>query len=295
MNQTPGNQQTAYQRIDAEYQSYLADHPDFKERWLLAQTAYTGQERRALLSVLPLQPGQRVLDVGTGFGAMAFDLAAQQAVAIDAVDLDDTTLSRAAELYRRMSERACFHPDSSIHFRQSNVYQLPAPDAHYDFVVARYVFQHLNRPVQAMKEILRVLKPGGQVCVVDIDDQLTLTYPDHPTGFSRLQEAFCKLQEHRGGDRFVGRKLASYLHEAGFVVLGTVVQPQSQFTAATPNDLGLQLTLTRFREIQPEIVALGLMSNEGFEENIRFFIDHVCQWQFHTTGQIVALGQRPDD
>ncbi len=99
----------------------------------------------------------RVLDCGVGTGSFSLALARawRKPMALTAVDLSPAMLAaaeariRAAGLHARLLE-AC-------------VCALPFADASFDLVVAAHVLEHLPDPVEALAEIRRVLRPGGQV------------------------------------------------------------------------------------------------------------------------------------
>lgn len=285
------NLNTLYERIDQVFLEYIQTHSELHEGWLLEQTLYTGPSRRSLLGMLPIQSGMRILDLGCGFGALTFDLAAAHDVSIDAVDMDAATLDIAKHLYAQLRDRESLAPDSSIEFVEANAYQLPFEDHSLDFVVSQYVFQHLTDPLSAMLEIRRVLKPKGFACIIDIDDQLTITYPEETSEFTTLKRAFTKLQYIRGGDRQIGRKLASHMKEAGMDVLSTLIQPSSSFTLTEPSDLSYQVMIKRFTDAREEMIHNHLLSDEEFDSCLNHIGTGYSGWQYNAIGQMVILGQ----
>ena len=127
-----------------------------------------------------------------------------------------------------------------------SVYALSLPENTYDFVVARFVFQHLREPAKALQSIRRVLKPDGIVCLVDVDDAWLTVYPEPPAFLSFVERA-ARGQQDRGGDRSVGRKLGAYLHQTGFRKSTLDIMP------ITSQEIGLQMFLdltTRFKKEQ---------------------------------------------
>lgn len=285
--------QKRYGEIDQHYLRYLETHDVLHERWLLEQTVYTSAARRGILSMLPVSDGNRVLDIGTGFGALAFDFAALKSVHVDALDMDPEVLACADGIYQTIQGSQLLQPGSDISFRLGNVYELPFEDHSIDFAMARFVYQHLEEPSRATAEIKRVLKPGGFLCLMDVDDQFTLTYPNGNGSFEQLREIFHKLQIRKGGDRFVGRKLASFMHDEGLGVVGSVVQPESYFTAAKENDPGLALTARRFRELKSEILDAALMTDAEFEFALEGFLRDMTDWHYHASGTVIVIGQKP--
>jgi len=285
--------QQRFNQIDLAYHQYLVEHLGMHERWLLEQTLYTGASRRNILDMLPLHEGFQVLDIGTGFGALAFDLAAHTYLNIDAVDIDEHALAVAKSVYAHLQTLPdALNNRSRITFQKTDTYALPYSDNHFDFIISRYVYQHLSDPGRATAEICRVLKPGGFVCCIDIDDQLTLTYPESNSAFATLQNAFRALQHKRGGDRYVGRKLPSYMQAAGLVVVATVIEPQAQFAAIDADDIGLRLTLERFQDARAACVEIGLMTAEDFDSALSEFAETVGASQFHANGQMIVVGRK---
>ena len=292
MPQSNSNIGMVYTHIDREYQRYLDENPTLSERWLLAQTIHSREERRLLYQFLPLADGACVLDVGTGFAPIALELAAYKQVDVHAIDLNQTTLEVAENIYNRLIAVGAFQAGSRIIFKKSNIYEMPFRENSFDLIFARYVFQHLNDPQLAAAQIARMLKPGGYVCLVDVDDEFSLTYPETSDSFKRLQLAFGSLQEQSGGDRFVGRKLATYLHGAGLEVVSTMIQPQAQFGQVKQDDIGLQLTISRLHDVRQQIIELGIMGANEFDACLETFRQEAEQWQFHAVGQMVVVARK---
>ncbi|RIV20820.1 methyltransferase domain-containing protein [Alicyclobacillaceae bacterium I2511] len=281
-----------YGKIDAQYEKYLINHGNIPERWLLEQTILTGPSRRGILKLLPIQAGAQILDIGTGFGALAFDIAATLPVTVTAVDADPAVLHVANALYQQMGSEQCFLASSQLSLIQGDAYQLPFPDATFDFVLARFVYQHLQNPRRATDELARVLKPEGHVCVMDVDDQWTLTYPEDNGALAKLRMAVGRLQSLQEGDRFVGRKLANYLYDAGLSVVGSVIYPEAQFTTRPQTDPGMALTFRRFQELRQSVLDHGLMCAEEFDGCLEEVRTGTSGPSFHASGLMVVLGRK---
>ena len=109
--------------------------------------------RRSFTSTIEVKPGQKVLDVCAGTNAVGIALLKKQP------GLEVYAVDRSAEMQRVGREQANahgFHIDSTI----TDVHSLPFPDNHFDIVTIQFASRHL-RLVTVIKEIKRVLKPGG--------------------------------------------------------------------------------------------------------------------------------------
>jgi SAM-dependent methyltransferase len=96
--------------------------------------------------------GMRVLDVGCGTGVVAIT-AARAGAKVSAIDLTPPLLERAQE-NARIAEVA-------IHFREGDVEHLPFTDGEFDAVLSQFAHIFAPRPEVAVREMLRVLRPGG--------------------------------------------------------------------------------------------------------------------------------------
>jgi ubiquinone/menaquinone biosynthesis C-methylase UbiE len=156
-----------------------------------------------------LRPGMRLIDCGCGPGSITVDLA--QAVTPGetiGIDVREEALKHGRELARNRGI-------SNVTFRVASVYQLPYPDGSFDAAFACAVIQHLATPVEALKEMRRVLKPGGVIAIVDGSAPITFRYPTNP-----LLDAFDRLRiferEHRTGYTSRALQLRALLRQAGF-------------------------------------------------------------------------------
>ncbi|MBF0104563.1 MAG: methyltransferase domain-containing protein [Deltaproteobacteria bacterium] len=102
------------------------------------------------------------------------------------------------------------------------------PDACYDFVYSRMLYQHLSDPLAALREARRVTKQDGRVCVVDVDDDWVMMYPDCPS-FTKLNQLSSEFQKNNLGDRRIGKKLPYLMQEAGFSKVRLDVKTVSSF------------------------------------------------------------------
>jgi ubiquinone/menaquinone biosynthesis C-methylase UbiE len=108
-----------------------------------------------------VRPGQRVLDVGCGPGALTAELVRRLGPdAVTAIDPSPPFVEAAAARFPRVDIRTGAAED------------LPFPDAHFDAALAQLVVHFMADPVQGLREMRRVTRPGGTVgaCVWDFGE-----------------------------------------------------------------------------------------------------------------------------
>lgn len=160
----------------------------------------TAEEAAAFL--LPeLRSGMRLLDVGCGPGSITRGLAERVAPGqVIGVDIAAEVLP-ASDL-------------PNLEYQTASVYELPFSDASFDVTYAHQLMQHLSRPGDALREMLRVVKPGGMVAVRDVDWG-TVSYAPADPWIDRFIEVHIKTWRRNGGEPHMGRRLPALFHVAG--------------------------------------------------------------------------------
>ncbi len=193
----------------------------------------------AMLRAVGLRSGCKALEIGCGPGFLT------GAIADVAAPGDATGLDTSAELLE--AARAMVQPKhANLHFVEGNAYHTGLADKSFDFVYSRLVYQHLDQPLTALKEAHRIVRPGGKVAIMDVDDGW-LTLEPHCEAFETFTRLAREAQAANGGDRLIGRKLPGLMKQAGFA------RTELQVLAASSLDLGLATFLditTRFKAIQ---------------------------------------------
>jgi ubiquinone/menaquinone biosynthesis C-methylase UbiE len=116
------------------------------------------RDARRIAEITP--SGGRVLDLAPGPGYVAIEVARQQRHEVVGLDISRTFVQIAREKARAAGV--------SADFRLGNASQMPFPDTSFDFVFCRAAFKNFSDPVGALRELYRVLKPGGTGLIVDL-------------------------------------------------------------------------------------------------------------------------------
>jgi len=116
-----------------------------------------------VVAALGLRAGQQVLDVGSGTGEDALEMARRVLPGGSVVGVEPSAAMRV-EATRRAAQRGL-----PVVFRAGDAAALPLEDHSVDAARADTVLQHLPDPAAAVGELVRVTRPGGRVAILDFD------------------------------------------------------------------------------------------------------------------------------
>jgi SAM-dependent methyltransferase/predicted N-acetyltransferase YhbS len=156
--------------------------------------------RGAAMEILAPADGELLLDVGCGLGEVARELGTRVGPrgSVVAIDLSERMIDHA----RRR------HDGGPVTYAVGDIAALQYPDCHFDAVHSERVLQHVPDPDAAVRELVRVTKPGGRVCIVDTDWS-SVTWD----GFDHLDEISAAIAPDR--DLAAGRVARSRMVRAG--------------------------------------------------------------------------------
>ncbi len=159
----------------------------------------------AYLSEITLADGARILEVGSGTGAVARRLARlEQARQVIGVDPSPVFLAKAVELGRDID---------NLRFEEGDGRSLPFEDATFDLVVLHTLLCHVPAPEGVLREAHRVLKPGATLAVFDCDFSTASLSTGDFDPFEVIAEVMVDSIVH---DRWLVRKLTGHLRSCGF-------------------------------------------------------------------------------
>jgi len=174
------------------------------ESVLKSHTWRTIENSAAYLSPY-LEQGLSLLDIGCGPGTITVEFADRLAPArVVGLDASAEVIEKARQFER-----------DNLEFVVGDAYSLPFDDNTFDIVHAHQTLQHVARPVDMLREMRRVAKPGGLVAARDVDYAGTIWYPRVP-GLDLWLDVYEQVHRSNGGEPDAGRHLKAWAREAGF-------------------------------------------------------------------------------
>ena len=279
--------------IDRYFRDYLAETPYWPGKVLLDYSLGLHQAWRSTIPLLPIGEGMRLLDVGTGYGLLADELIANLRLTILGIDIDPQYVDGARDLHAALSKEGVFISGSKASFEEGDICDLPCPDASFEFIMVREVYQFIADTDKATSELMRATVPGGFVCVSDNDDGFFITYPESSEAFRSIHQAVDREQNSYGGDRQVGRKLSTMLSQGGFDILAVSAMPESRHWTVTADDPERLFLIEQMKEAKARVVACGAANVEDYDRWLSEFEEEQMGERFRFNARILVVGRKP--
>ncbi len=145
---------------------------------VMRQSFFSEAVREKAISAAKAKAGKAAADIGAGTGFITEGLV-QKGLKVIAVD-------QSEEMLKEMKNK--FRGVSTIDYRVGTAEKLPIDDNAVDYAFANMFLHHVDNPLVAIKEMRRVLKPGGKLVITDMDEH---------------QFEFLRTEQH---DRWLGFK-----------------------------------------------------------------------------------------
>ena len=145
----------------------------------MQESFFSERVRTRAFQVAEVKSDRRAVDLGAGTGFITTGLL-ERGLRVIAVDQSAVMLDALAAKFPEIAALDC---------RSGDAEQIPVEDASVDYCFAYMCLHHVERPPRAIREMVRVLKPGGKVVVTDLDrhdhDFLRTEHHDRWMGFER--------------------------------------------------------------------------------------------------------------
>ncbi|MBL8746604.1 MAG: methyltransferase domain-containing protein [Phycisphaerae bacterium] len=211
------------------------------------------------LEFLDVRGASAILEVGSGLGVLAAE------VARSAPSARVVGLEYSAEQLARVP-RGDGAP-GNLSFQQGDAHALPFADGAFDVVYCRFVLEHVTDPGRVLREMHRVLVPGGRAFVQENNILINDFDPDCPA-FARVWRAFAALQSRLGGDALVGKRLYRLLTGAGFSHTRLSIQPEVHHSGQPAFEPWVRNLIGNVRSGEAALVKHGLATQEEINGSI---------------------------
>ena len=159
---------------------------------------------KSFLNFIKLRETDRVLEVGSGMGLLAKEVARM------IPDGKVTGLEKSEEQLK-----LCPSSISNLTFVKGDAHNMPFDDNSFNVVYCRYILEHVTNPLKVLNEVRRVLVDEGRLYIQENNILAIEMYPECPH-FKKAWQKFALLQYELGGDALIGKKLYSLLKKCGF-------------------------------------------------------------------------------
>jgi SAM-dependent methyltransferase len=209
-------------------------------------------------------PGSQVLEAGCGVGAQTVTLARRSPKAFfTSVDISPDSLQAA----KAATAAAGL---TNVRFEQADVFDLPFAPESFDHIFICFLLEHLPSPVAALTMLIRLLKTGGSVTVIEGDHGSTYFHPDSEAAHEAIR-CQVELQRLGSGNAQIGRQLYPLMVGAGLEKVR--VSPRMVYVDGSRPELIDGFTKKTFiamiEGVREPAIKAGLIEPEDFDSGVR--------------------------
>ncbi|MEV4264118.1 methyltransferase domain-containing protein [Kribbella sp. NPDC049584] len=238
--------------------AHVADQNIDRQAFVLDQMAGRPAVRTLkawALDQLAPTAGETAVDVGSGTGE---DVVALHELGARAIGVEPSPGLRAEALRRAAG--------ADVEYVDGHAEALPFEDESVDVLRSERVLQHVDDPAAVVKEMARVLRPGGRIVLIDTDWGTAIIHPADPDVLQRMVGYFL----HETANPYSGRQLRGLLAEAGLEITGetaaTWLEPQEgarQGFVGMMHQTSLQAGVITAEEAEAFARTLGEAADRG--------------------------------
>lgn len=204
-----------------------------RQRGTLSQIAVFREQAAQLTAGLP--DGAGVLEVAPGPGYLAIEIARLGRFQVTGLDISRSMVAIAGENATAAGV--------GVDFRQGDATAMPFADESFDLIVCQAAFKNFRRPVSALNEMHRVLRPGGVAVVQDLRKDASAADID--------QEV--KSQKLGALNGFITKRILARLRNRAYSTLQFErLVAESSFPTCSINTDGIGLEVRLLRILEPE-------------------------------------------
>lgn len=225
-----------------------------------------------------LHAGMAMLDVGCGPATITCDLATRVGSVVG--------IEPGEEILKTAEATKVEWGADNVQFQTGDVYALAFEDDSFDVAHAHQVLQHLTDPVQAIREMVRVTKPGGIVAIRDADYHAMSWFPE-PAGMRRWMEVYQAVARRNEAEPDAARYLLSWASAAG-IDRSRVTASVGTWLYCTPEEREWWGTLWAERSVQSAFGQQSLEYSIATARDQTEIVNAWNEWKAHESAWFIV-------
>lgn len=223
---------------------------------LLRQAQELRVHSEYLLDRVAVGAGQRAIDVGCGPLGIVDLLSKRVGRTGSVIGLDSEPAN--VELARAFVRDAGL---TNVEIVEGDARATGLSPGSFDLVHARTLLVNLRAPQAVLTEMVRLVRPGGWVAVMEPDSGVNLYHPPHPT-WQRMHDIFMAGFRVDGADPLIGRRVLELLEQAGLSQIGV----EARMDVYPLGNSRRRIRLELIRSMRPKLVAAGIASEAELDD-----------------------------